>query len=213
MKIRNIIFVAALAVSSSTFATETAQTPWLIRARAIDVVPYPSSATLDLIGGTVDSISTQVVPELDFSYFFTSNISAELILATSHHSVAANHTVLEHVDLGSANVLPPTLTLQYHFLQDYKFRPYLGAGINYTYFYNIKHGSNPAVENISYENTFGPALQVGADYAINDHWLINVDVKKVYMTPDVDVTTVLGKISPTVHINPAIFGVGIGYRF
>lgn len=210
MKLRSTFIILSTAICSSAFA---ANTPWLIRARAIDVIPYASSGTLSVIGGKVDSINTQVVPELDFSYFITPNIAAELILATARHSVAANHTAIGHVDLGKVNLLPPTLTLQYHFLPNCQFNPYVGVGVNYTYFYNVDHGSNPAVNSISYENTFGPALQIGADYMIDDHWLVNVDVKKVYIQPEVTVNTAVGKLTPTVHIDPVIVGIGVGYRF
>ncbi len=208
MKLRHIAMLTLPLVCSATFA---ASTPWLVRGRVIDVVPYPSSGTLNLIGGQVNSISTRVVPELDFSYFFTPNIAAELILATARHSVAANGTTLGRVGLGSANLLPPTITAQYHFMPGCKIDPYVGAGLNYTYFYNVSYGT--VATSVSYKNTFGPALQVGADYAIDDHWLINADIKKIFIRPDVTVRTGLGTIRTNVHIDPLIIGLGVGYRF
>ncbi len=207
MKLRCAALFTLSMISATAFA---ATSPWLIRARAIDVDPFASSGTLNLIGGHVNSISSQVVPELDFSYFFTSNIAAELILATSRHEVAANNTALGHVNLGKVNVLPPTLTVQYHFMADKKFSPYIGAGINYTYFYNVNSG--PVATSISYQNSVGPALQIGADYSLDSHWLLNVDIKKIYIEPHVNVNTALGRISTTVDINPLVFGVGVGYR-
>jgi len=207
MKLRNAVLIAASLLSATSYAAG----PWLVRARAIDIIPYASSGTLNVIGGSVNSISTQVVPELDFSYFFTSHIAAELILATSRHSVAANNTILGRVNLGSVNALPPTLTLQYHFLPENKLNPYVGAGLNYTYFYNASHG--PVATGISYQNTFGAALQIGADYSIDSNWVINADIKKVYMQPNVTVNTAVGVIKTKVKINPVIVGLGVGYRF
>ena len=68
-----------------------------------------------MIGGQVNA-SAQVAPEVDFSYFLTDNVAFELIAATTRHDVSASDTVLGHVDVGSVWVLPPTLTVQYHFL-------------------------------------------------------------------------------------------------
>ena len=36
------------------------------------------------------------------------------------------------IDVSVSKHLPPTLTVQYHFQLDAKFRPYVGAGVNYT---------------------------------------------------------------------------------
>ncbi len=102
---------------------------WQIRVRAIDVIPDVDSSVN--IGGEVDA-DNAVVPELDISYFFTDHIAAELILATSKHDM--DYT--GNVDLGDAMILPPTLTLQYHFTPDQAFSPYVGAGVNYSMFYN-----------------------------------------------------------------------------
>ena len=108
-------------------------------------------------------------------------------------------------------MLPPTLTAQYHFRPDCSFNPYVGAGINYTYFYDIHKGA--VATAMSYSNSFGPALQVGADMPLDEHWLVNVDAKKNYMNSKVSVDTGVGHMSPRVHIDPWIVGLGVGYRF
>lgn len=209
MKIKTITtFATSLLVSTSIAAADSS---WLVRLRAIDVIPDASSTTISLIGGQVTDISNTIVPELDFSYFITSNIAAELILATSRHAVKATNTILGTVDLGKVNALPPTLTAQYHFLPGEFFSPYIGAGINFTYFYHVKNG--PLSLSTHYGNSVGPALQIGTDIALNDNWSINIDVKKVYMKSDVTVNTVLAPVSTEVKINPLIIGLGVGYRF
>lgn len=188
-----------------------ADSPLLARLRAIGVLPSASSSTISLIGGEVTQISNQVVPELDFSYFVTPQIAVELILATARHSVEATNTALGSVDLGKVSVLPPTLTAQYHFNLDPHFKPYIGAGINYTYFYNVNSG--PVATDIHYGSSFGPALQVGADFAINDNWSINADVKKIWIKSNVTVYTPTAQLETNVHIDPWVVGLGIGYRF
>ncbi len=184
---------------------------WQIRLRGIVVTP-DESATIETIGGDVD-ISTAFVPELDFTYFFTENWAAELILATTKHDVEAIATAAGNIDLGDVWLLPPTLTVQYHFTGG-ALKPYLGTGINYTIFYGEDEG--PIADAVDYENSVGFALQGGLDYSLNDDWFLNVDVKKIFLQTDVTVnaTTALGAtVGADVDINPLIIGFGFGYRF
>lgn len=198
---------ASLLLSNTAQASDDKDYSWLIRGRAITVSP-DESADISVIGGDVD-IDTSVVPELDISYFFTKHIATELILATTKHNATATGTSLGDVDLGSVWLLPPTLTVQYHFYPTEKFKPYVGAGVNYTYFYNDKHGA--AINNISYDNSFGGALQAGMDYNLDEHWLLNFDVKKIWINSDVSINS--GAIQADVDIDPWVVGVGVGYRF
>ena len=162
------------------------------------------------IGGDA-SIDNSVMPELDFSYFFTDNIAVELILAVTPHDVAAVGTALGDIDLGDVTLLPPTLTLQYHFMPKETMSPYVGVGVNYTKFFDADVSSGGVVTDIDYDSSFGLALQAGIDYALNERWLINVDVKKVWINTDVSINA--GAVTADVDIDPWIFGFGFGYRF
>lgn len=186
-------------------------TPWQIRARVIDIVPTGSSSTITGLGGEVNDISTDTVPELDISYFFTRHVSAELILATSNHDVTATGTSAGNVDLGSVSVLPPTLTLQYHFSPDKIVNPYVGAGLSYVMFYNVDSGA--VADSVEYTNGFAPALQVGTDIAINQHWMLNIDAKYIAIQTEATANVRQNAYTSTVDINPFVYGVGIGYRF
>lgn len=194
---------------------------WQVRVRGVGVVP-DESAKIGIIGGDAN-ISNTLIPELDFTYFFTKNISAELILGTTKHEVstigsdisAIGGPTSADIDLGSVYLLPPTLTLQYHFLTEEVFRPYVGAGVNYTIFYNEKQGS--VVKDIKYENSFGYAFQIGFDLMIDDTFFVNADVKKLFLKTDV---TVDGSnlapglsIPADVDINPWLIGLGVGMKF
>ncbi|MEP5339718.1 MAG: OmpW family outer membrane protein [Algibacter sp.] len=184
---------------------------WQVRVRAIGVVAN-ESATIEAIGGDV-KISNAFVPELDFTYFFTKNIAAELILATTKHDVEAISTAAGDIPLGDVWLLPPTLTLQYHF-DGQMVRPYLGAGLNYTLFYNESEG--PVADKVSYDNSLGFAFQLGFDFDLNDKWFINVDAKYLLLNTDVTVnaTSALGAVvGADVDINPFIAGIGFGMRF
>ena len=144
-------------------------------------------------------------PEIDITYFFTEHVAAELIAATSKHTVSAGGN-----NLGDVWALPPTLTLQYHFTPDSKFSPYVGAGINYTVFYGEDDAAG--FSDFDVGNGFGLAAQAGFDYWINDNWGLNLDVK--YIDLDVDASVNNGALNAyNVDINPWVVGAGVSYRF
>ncbi len=174
-----------------------------VRLRAIGVFANGDGIVDGTSLGT--SVDNSYVPEVDLTYFFTENIAAELIAATAKHSVSAGGS-----QLGETWILPPTLTLQYHFTPDNKFSPYIGAGINYSLFY----GENDAagVSDLNVDNGVGLALQAGFDYWINDNWGLNLDAK--YIDLDIDVSVANGALNAyDVDIDPWIIGAGVSYRF
>lgn len=195
---------------------------WQVRLRAVGVAP-DECASIGIIGGDV-AISNALIPELDFTYFFTENFAAELILGTAKHDVntvgsdisAVGGPTSFNVDLGSVMLLPPTLTAQYHFfpLGEKNFKPYVGAGVNYTLFYNVKSGD---VADVTYDNALGYAAQLGFDLMLDETFFINVDVKRLFLSTDVSVDAsnlAPGLIIPAeVDINPWLIGVGVGMKF
>lgn len=200
--------LAAAALCALTSGAAMAQNypqdgKWMVRARAVHLDSANKDSTpLDL------SVNNKMIPELDISYFFTPNFAAELILTyPQKHDVRAGGA-----KIGSLKHLPPTLLAQYHFTQLGAFKPYVGVGINYTRFSSVKFDPavdaalNPSVK----KNSFGPALQIGFDYALDKNWSINFDVKKVYIKTDV---RSFGTKVGTFKVDPVLVGVGLGYRF
>ena len=192
--------LAAAALCALTSGAAMAQNypqdgKWMVRARAVHL----DSANKDSTGLDL-SVNNKMIPELDISYFFTPNFAAELILTyPQKHDVRAGGA-----EIGSLKHLPPTLLAQYHFTNLGAFKPYVGAGINYTRFSSVDILGGAL--NVK-KNSFGPALQVGFDYALDKNWSINVDVKKVYI--DTNVSGGIGKFK----VDPVLVGVGLGYRF
>lgn len=176
---------------------------WLVRGRIIDVDPDMSgSDTLAVLKVDGDN---QVVPELDFSYFLTENVAAELILATSKHDIDSSLG-----NLGSVKVLPPTLTLQYHFAPTGSFRPYVGAGLNYTHFYGVDLEAGGQAIDVD-RNSWGWALQAGVDIPVSRDWFVNLDVKKIAI--DTDVRFKGGADLGHLDVDPYVYGIGVGTRF
>ncbi len=210
MRIRNILLAASTAAALGVTAIAPANAAagdWQVRVRGIFVSP-DASGTVKVAGTAVPGKLTAtdtVVPEVDFTYFFANHWAAELIAATSQHSV--HQTTLG--DLGSVWLLPPTLTVQYHFDQMGSIRPYVGAGINYTFFYTPRS----PLAGIHYKDNVGFALQAGVDVPFGDNgYFFNADVKKLFLSTDV---TALGGVAQAkgVNLDPWIVGVGVGYRF
>lgn len=176
----------------------------LLRARGIYAVPRDHASVS--AGGSVD-VSNDLVPELDVSYFLTDNLALELIAATTRHKVTWTPG---GVNLGKVSLLPPTLTLQYHFMPKERLSPYVGAGLNYTFFFN-EDAPGGGINSVDYKNHIGYALQAGVDYALSGPWSLNLDVKKIFLRTDVSVNG--GAVTAKADLDPWIVGVGVGYRF
>lgn len=197
---KTLIAIAA-AASALTAGTAFAQSfdgssPWLVRVRAVSLDSDNGGAA----GAAGVSINNKWMPELDVSYFFTPNIAAELVLTYPQKQDVR----LNGDRIGSLKHLPPTLLAQYHFTNFGAFKPYVGAGINYTRFSNVNILDGALSVK---KNSFGGALQVGFDYALDKNWSLNFDVKKVYI--DTQVSGGIGKFK----VDPWLVGVGVGYRF
>lgn len=175
---------------------------WQVRFRGLVVSPFES----DNFQGAEVEVSTTATPEVDFTYFFTKNLAAELILATTYHEVDLN----DGTSLGGVWLLPPTLLVQYHLPLD-NWKPYVGAGVNYTIFYEESNGD---ILDMDYDDSFGFAFQVGVDYFLNDKWFLNLDVKQLILSTDVVAQVDLVNSLPVeVDLNPIIIGFGVGFRF
>lgn len=198
-----VLAVAALGLFCNA-AVAQELSPWLVRARAVYLDPADKS---DPVGGVGASdrltVSSKTIPEIDISYFFTPNISTELVLTyPQKHSV-----YLDGDKIGTFKHLPPTLLAQYHFVPEAALSPYLGAGVNYTRISSVDLlGGQADLES----HSFGLALQAGVDYKLDKNWSLNFDIKKVQIRSDVYIG---GATASKVKVDPLMVGVGVGYRF
>jgi outer membrane protein len=188
--------------------------PFLIRVRALGVLPNGSGSTLSGSPIYGAKLSDNVVPEVDFTYFFTKHWAAELIAGVAHTSLTGALTPIgvSH-NFANTTLLPPTLTLQYHFALG-QWDPYLGVGANYTWFLQT---TSPLTRGLGYGDAVtikpaaGLALQAGFDYYLTKNWLLNADAKYLFLNTDAN--TPFGP--NTVHVNADtwLVSVGVGYRF
>ena len=203
------VMAAALIAAGAVQAQQQPQTEgnWLVRARAIYIMPQGSSDP-GLVPQDAVTLNNVVAPEVDISYFFTKNIAAELIATyPQQHNVNLAGTG----NIGTVKHLPPTLLLQYHFLPEGQFRPYLGAGFNYTKFSDVSLNAAGVGPLFLDSSSTGGALQAGMDIKISGNMYFNVDVKKIWI--GTDVKTAAGVKVTHLNLNPWVPGVGLGWRF
>lgn len=198
-----VIVMAGSTLLPLAAQAQATDAPWLVRLRAVDFQSANKDSTgLDL------TINDKVIPGVDISYFLTPQIAVELVLTyPQKQTIRSNGT-----DIGSLKHLPPTLTAQYHFTSFGAFKPYVGAGLNYTRFSSVRF--DPAVQTAPQpslsKNNVGLVVQVGFDYEFIKNTYFNVDAKKVQIRTDVSSA---GTEVGTFEVDPWLIGVGIGRRF
>ncbi|MCB2109062.1 MAG: OmpW family protein, partial [Rhodobacteraceae bacterium] len=193
--------MAAILLGGMSTVAAAAEGPsagdFILRARIIDVIP-DEGGTITPIGGKANA-ENRIVPELDLTYFVTDQVAFEIIAALTNHDVVAEGTSLGDVPLGDAWVLPPTLTIQWHPRVSGTVHPYVGAGVNYTHIFSADPAGG-AVTALSFGDSFGPAVQAGLDIDMDGPWVINLDVKKVWLNTKVRVNN--GAILGNVDLDP-----------
>ena len=186
----------------------TAMSALVLSAPVLHAAPGDNIARLKVINIDPDvgsngaglDVDDKTTAEIGITHFLTSNWALDLGVSFAKLDVKLNGN-----DSGSTKILPINLLAQYHFMPEGTWRPYVGAGVNYTHFsdVNIQGGS----VNLE-KDRFGPVVQVGLDVPISESWSVNADVKKIWLSTDVS-----GAASGSVDLDPWIFGLGIGYKF
>lgn len=227
-----VIFVSALLVLFTT-EVNAEQGDWLIRLRGIAIVPDDSSGIVSLTGGGTSTplagsgvgIDSTIVPELDITYMFHEHWGIEAIAGIAKHDVALKGPGPALTGLGLSDgfkifdtwVLPPTVTLQYHFMPQNNIRPYAGVGVNYTA--TLWDDATDQLEaaigpvDVNTKNSWGWAAQIGVDIDYKDNWYFNLDLKYIDINTEASLGTALGTLRVDLNVDPFVFGAGIGYRF
>ncbi|MBO1324321.1 outer membrane beta-barrel protein [Acetobacter sp. TBRC 12305] len=188
-----------------------------------------------MAGGRL-STTNQAMPELTVEYFVTDNISLDLIATSMRHEVSSNGGELgsavaglggnvghgNKVDVGSAWVLPPTITVAYHFRPHKRFNPYVGVGGTMMWFHSMHAagalgnlGSAYALNKLNVGFTGGPSVNVGFDYQVVGNWFFNADVKQLFVRMHGWLENQSETIKVRAHesLDPTVVSAGIAYRF
>ena len=185
-------------LSGAAFAQQTTEGPWMVRARAVHLESDNGDST-----GLGLSMNNKWIPEVDVSYFFSPNVAVELILTVPQKQTLTSSAL--NAKVGTFKHLPPTLLAQYHFPMN-GFKPYVGAGINYTRFSSVDLLPGVTMD----KDSWGGALQVGVDIPLTKGVYLNLDLKKVMLRTDVKLA---GAKIGEFKVDPLLVGVGLGWRF
>ena len=173
--------------------------PWTVRLGAHNI--DPAGGTSHTAAGDI-KVDSKFGPTLNLDYRICRNLTLDVLGALPYtHDIRLNGNVV-----GSTRHLPPTLTLQYHPLADSAVDPFVGVGVNRTFFFNE---SLPGA-NLQLSNTWGFTAQGGVDWKFAPSWVLGVDLRYIQIEPDASVNgTPIGKVK----INPLAYGLSVGYRF
>ncbi len=210
-RIALFLILGLILIPSVTYAGD-----WIVRLRVINIDPNESS---DKIGetGTEVAVDSATVPEVDVTYNFTKRLGLELVAAIADHDLNASGGALNGADLGTVSILPPTLVLQFHPFPGGLFDFYIGAGVNYTNFYDYDLSSDLAgigVTDIDFDSSFGLAGDIGLNVFFGDHFHLNGDIKYIQISTDAKIRTADGVLDTvSVDVDPWVFGLGVGWKF
>lgn len=219
MTARTLLLATALAVTAAA-GTAQAQSAeawrapqagdWLINGRITQVAPTTDDGIFTAAGaasGLAVDVSSDVMPTLGFTYFFTDTIAVEAILGATQHEIRAQGGTTD-VAVHETWVLPPVVTVQYRPQMDGRVSPYVGAGVNGMIFFD---GEDKNGFTVDLDNGLGLALQAGADIGLKGPWSLNLDVKKVWFNTEATING--GTLTSDVDLDPWVVSVGIGRRF
>ena len=219
---RNSILAAsllALAVASPA-AHAFKEGDIIVRAGAITVDPHEDSGEVHVggaaVAGTKATLDSDTQLGLNFAYMVTDHVGVELLAATPFsHDVGTKG--LGGLKLGTIKHLPPTLSAVYYPMESASaFQPYVGLGINYTWFFDTEltsEAEGAGFNGLDMDDSWGLAYQVGADYMLTDNIMLNAQVRYI----DIDTkgtTNILGdEVEVDVDVDPFVYMVGLGYKF
>ena len=205
-KMLKTALAAALASGLMTGIAEAYQAgDWLVRAGIWGI--YPKSDNLNLGPNADINVDDGYSLGFNITYMATPNIGIELLGAWPFsHDISLSGVGT----IGDTKQLPPTISVQYHFLPDSNFRPYVGLGLNYTFFFDESTEGALSGSDLKLDDSWGLAAQVGMDFDVAPNWFLNVDVRYI----DIDTKAKLDGVSiGTVEIDPWVVGFNVGTRF
>jgi outer membrane protein len=198
------IKVALCAALLSAVAVDTAsafdQGDWLIRLGVSNVDPKSNNSE-------IVSVDSAVSATVNFTYMMTDNWAVEVLAA---YPFKHDIYLVGGPEVGSTKHLPPTVSLQYHFMPDSTFQPYVGLGLNYTTFFSEKLYGPLEGADLSLDDSWGLAGDVGADFVLNEKWFLNVSLRYIDIESDAYVN---GEFLDKVDIDPWVYGAHVGFRF
>lgn len=201
---RKLLVTTAILMGLGGGAMAQSQGEWMFGIGAAAVTPRNDASRTD--AGRI-KVDDNFRPTLTAEYFFADNIGVELLAAWPFkHDVRLRNAG----KIASVKHLPPTLTLHYYFTNSTSLTPFVGAGLNYTFFFDENETGALSGANLHLKDSFGYAFHAGVNFDIDDKNSLRADVRYI----DIDTKAkVNGNKIGKVHIDPWVFGVSYLRRF
>ncbi len=191
---------------------------WIVRAGAAGVYPTGDGSIKGISGSKVEADSAWSLG-INGTYMATDNIGIELLGAWPFtHDIECKGSISALGTCAETKHLPPTLTAQYHFDTGTKWHPFLGVGLNYTYFFDeeTKGDLKSLGGKLELDSSWGFALEAGLDYELPNNWLIGAQV--YWIDIDTDATLTVKDLDfkssgNEVSIDPWVYMISVGYKF
>lgn len=202
-----LLFAAALTLATFTAQVSADAGDWLVRVGVTNIDPDDDGGNLEGSPDNQFEVDSAASLTFDVTYMIDENFAVELLAAYPfEHDIKLDSAG----KIGETKHLPPTLSLQYHWTRWGAFKPYIGAGINYTYFFDEDTKGALSGNNLDLDDSWGAAFQLGVDYSFNDNWFVNANVRYINIETDAKLN---GDDVGNVKIDPWLLGANIGYRF
>ena len=215
--------LVALALVAGSAAHAQSAGTWMARVGAIGLYPQVSSGNLSppAFPNTQADVSSDWTLGGGVTYMITDNWSVDVPLAFPFtHTLTGAGAIAGVGTIGTTKALPLTVWGQYRFGEaKAAFRPYLGAGLTYAYFYdenatntlNALSGGTPSnPTTFSIESKFALGVQAGATYAFNERWFLDGMVGYTWLKNTTTLST--GQTQP-MTLNPVSVAISVGYKF
>ncbi len=197
-------FLALLAAGVlATSAASAAQQPWIVKGGLGYLMPKSSVGTVDFGTGKLEvEVDDGWGFVFSVGYMFDEHWALE-VLASSPFS---HDITIKGAGEAETDLLPPTVSALYYFNPGGRTRPYLGAGINFTEFFN----EDP--DDLHLGGSVGPAAAAGLDFMFNRHWFATLDLRWIYVKTEVKADGSQRDYGE-LELNPLLASVMVGYRF
>lgn len=208
MSLRSTVAAAFCAASLSAITVHAHEAgDWLFKLGVTQVSPKSDNGSV--LGGTVDlNVNSNVRPSFTVTYMATRHIGIELLGALPFQHNVSGDTGLGKI--GTTKQLPPTLSVQWHFLPDHTIQPYVGVGLNYTHFFDTHTRGPLSGSSLKLSDSWGLAGQLGVDIKLSDRWFMNADIRYIDISSKVKLD---GQRIGTARIDPWVTTLAVGYRF